>query len=207
MSKAAALFPMFLKLEAQPCLVVGAGPVAQRKIEALINCGASIKVVAPQANEAIQQWNDSAQLRWESRRFVPDDLVGVVLVVAASGDSELNGEIYRQATLRGVFCNAVDEPSHCHFYFPAVVQRGDLQIAISTAGRSPALAQRLRQEIEALLAPEYETFLQWLGRVRARLLHRDGDPQARRRVLHRLASRAVADRFVAACRRAARRNS
>jgi precorrin-2 dehydrogenase/sirohydrochlorin ferrochelatase len=112
--------------------------------------------------------------------------------------------VYREASRRHVLCNAVDEPEHCHFYYPAVVRRGDLQIAISTAGHSPALAQRLRRELETLFGPEYEDLLRWLGRVRAMLFRRDMEPQARAKTLHRIAGSEVAARFILARRRSGR---
>ena len=120
------------------------------------------------------------------------------LVVAATSSFEANASVYREADRRGILCNAVDQPEQCHFYYPAVVDRGPLQIAISTAGLSPSLAQRLRKELEIEFGPEYERWVEWLGRVRSALMSKGSDFETRRRILGRLASREVFDRLQAA---------
>jgi precorrin-2 dehydrogenase/sirohydrochlorin ferrochelatase len=198
------LFPIFLKLQAQPCVVVGAGRIAEQKIGALLASGARVRVVAPQATESIRTLAAAGRLSWIERRFEPSDLDGHLLVVAATGDRFVNEEVFRAAATRHVLCNAVDEPEHCDFYYPAVVRRGDLQIAISTSGHSPALAQRLRAELETLIGPEYEDLLGWLGKVRSMLFRRCMDSQVRRKLLHRIASREVSERFLRARQRSLR---
>lgn len=197
----ASLFAMFLKLDGQRCVVVGAGRIAEQKLDGLLAAGADIRVVAPQASELIRRYASRGRVQWIQRRFETNDLDGVALVIAATGDRAVNEEVFRQANAKHVLCNAVDEPEHCHFYYPAVVRRGDLQIAISTAGKSPALAQRLRSEIETLIGPEYEELIHWLGNVRTMFFSRAMNPEQRTRVLHRMASRDVFDRFVRARRR------
>jgi uroporphyrin-III C-methyltransferase/precorrin-2 dehydrogenase/sirohydrochlorin ferrochelatase len=119
----------------------------------------------------------------------------MLLVVAAVPAGELTATIFEEARQRGVLCNAVDDPRHCDFYYPAVVQRGDFQIAISTAGRSPALAQRIRQELERQFGPDYEGWLQELGLAREALFAVSMDPEARKQQLHELASREAYERF------------
>lgn len=195
------LFPVFLKLEGRRCLVVGGGRIAEQKLEALLAAGADVHVVAPAASESIRQLAASGKLAWSQRAFAPADLDGVFLVIAATGNREVNAALFREAEHARVLCNAVDEPEHCRFYYPAVVRRGELQIAISTAGRSPALAQRLRSELEAAFGPEYETWLQWLGNVRSLFFRRCVDPTRRRLALHRMASRDVYERFTRARQR------
>jgi precorrin-2 dehydrogenase len=192
------LFPMFLKLAGHRCLVVGAGHVAEQKIDSMLAAGAHVRVVAPEACGRIRELAESEKLTWTRRLFHPSDLDDMFLVIAATGNRSVNEEVFRGATAKQVLCNAVDEPDHCHFYYPAVVRRGDLQIAISTAGHSPALAQRLRSDLEVLIGPEYENLLQWLGRVRAMLFCRNLDPTLRRKTLRRIASREVSERFLRA---------
>jgi precorrin-2 dehydrogenase / sirohydrochlorin ferrochelatase len=182
------LFPMFLKLEGRPCLVVGAGTVAEGKIGSLLLAGATVRVVAPQANVAVQEWARTGVIRWESREFCPLDLDGVFLVIAATSSKEVNGSVFREAQRRNVLCNVVDDPEHCDFYYPAVVRRGQLQIAISTAGESPAFAQKLRRQLESQYGPEYESWVERLGTARRELFARDINPEERRRQLHELAS-------------------
>jgi precorrin-2 dehydrogenase/sirohydrochlorin ferrochelatase len=179
---------MFLKLEGRPCLVVGAGTVAEGKIGSLLLAGATVRVVAPQANAAVLEWARTGVIRWEAREFSPLDLDNVFLVIAATSSNEVNESVFREAQRRDVLCNVVDHPQHCDFYYPAVVRRGQLQIAISTAGESPALAQRLRRELEIQFGPEYESWVEQLGKARSELFARDINPEERRRRLHELAS-------------------
>jgi precorrin-2 dehydrogenase/sirohydrochlorin ferrochelatase len=183
------MFPIFLKLEGRRCLVVGAGAVAEGKIRGLLDSGASVEVVAPRAVFQIRSWDWEGRLRWKPRAFDPRDLDGVAIVVAATSSEQLNAEIFREARKRNVLCNSVDDPKNCDFYYPAVVKRGDLQIAISTNGQSPALAQRLRQELEEQFGPEYEAWLEDLGEARKLLNSSVLDKEARRKLLHELASR------------------
>src|SRR5262249_27467245 len=129
------MFPIFLKLDARRCLVVGAGKVAEVKIGGLLDAGASVEVVAPKAVWQIQKWAWEGALGWKARAFEPSDLDHVSIVIAATSIREVNAEVFKQARLRNVLCNAVDDPENCDFYYPAVVNRGDLQIAISTGGR------------------------------------------------------------------------
>jgi precorrin-2 dehydrogenase / sirohydrochlorin ferrochelatase len=190
------LFPMFLKLSGRPCLVVGAGRVGEPKIGGLVAVGATVKVVAPEATEAVAQWSRAGKIDWQPRRFEPSDLQGVFLVVVATASRELNAGIYRDAQGRGILCNVVDDPAHCDFYYPSVVSRGELQIAISTNGLSPALAQRLRRELERQFGPEYEGWIEALGRERRRLFALGLDTEERRRILHGMVTQERFEEFV-----------
>ncbi len=185
------LFPMFVKLAGRKCLVVGGGRVAEPKIESLLGCGADVRVVSPSVTPVIATWWRENRLTWRARGFQPSDLEDKFLVIAATSSLEVNAAVFRDAEARGVLCNAVDEPERCHFYYPAVVRRGDLQIAISTAGASPALAGRLRAELENLIGPEFAGVVERLGSARQRLFARPMDPERRRRILRRLAGFAL----------------
>lgn len=182
------LFPMFMKLDGQCCLVVGAGAVGEGKIEGLLKAGGTVRVVAPHATGQVSEWADEGRLVWDRREFQPSDLDDVFLVVVATPSRELNAAIFALARSRKVLCNAVDDPEHCDFYYPAVVQRGKLQLAISTEGQSPALAQRLRRELEVQFGPEYGPWVNELGAARSRLYASDMDPEERKQRLHELAS-------------------
>src|SRR5437667_11790015 len=181
-------FPIFLKLDGRRCLVVGAGNVAEGKIRGLLEARASVEVVAPEAVWQIQKWAWEGAIGWKARTFEPSDLDQVSIVIAATSIREVNAQVFEQARLRNVLCNAVDDPDNCDFYYPAVVNRGDLQIAISTGGRSPALAQRLRRELEEQFGPEYEAWVAELGQAREELTAKSLDAEARRKVLHEMAS-------------------
>jgi precorrin-2 dehydrogenase/sirohydrochlorin ferrochelatase len=188
-SPAPSLFAMFVKLEARSCLVVGAGSLAESKIPGLLEAGARIGVVAPEANAAVSSWVLAGKITWQQRSFEPADLDGRFLVIAATSSSTVNQMVFREARRRGVLCNAVDDPERCDFYYPAVVRRGALQFAISTGGLSPALAQRLRRELEEQFGPEYAEWVEQLGRSRQQIFSRDLKPEDRRKLLHELASR------------------
>jgi precorrin-2 dehydrogenase/sirohydrochlorin ferrochelatase len=182
------LFPAFLKLAGRPCLVVGAGPIAEEKIEGLLRAGAEVLVVAPKATARIRKLARAKKIRWQARRFRTNDLDGVFLVVAATSSGPLHDEIYKQARRRGILCNVVDDPPNCDFYYGSIVQRGSLQIAISTAGQSPALAQRIRKKLEQQFGAEYERWIEELGRTREALFAKPMDSERRKRLLHRLAN-------------------
>jgi precorrin-2 dehydrogenase/sirohydrochlorin ferrochelatase len=180
---------MFMKLEGKRCLVVGAGKVGEPKIGGLFDTGARIHVVALQASATVQGWAQAGKITLELRTFVDEDLDGAFLAVVATASHALNGSIYREAQRRGVLCNVVDVPEYCDFYYPAVVRRGDLQIAISTNGQSPSLSQKLRQQIERQFGPGYAEWVKELGETRRLVLASDLDPARKRELLHSLASR------------------
>ncbi len=186
---------MFLKLAGRPCLVVGAGTVAESKIASLIEADAQVLVVAPDATPGVRSWAQAKQVEWRQRGFQPGDLDGMFVVVAATSSTELHKQIFQEATRRGVLCNIVDVPELCDFYYPAVVQRGALQIAVSTSGQSPALAQRLRIELEEQFGPEYEAWLAHLSEARDKLQSPELDPEERKRMLHKLASKEAFEAF------------
>jgi precorrin-2 dehydrogenase / sirohydrochlorin ferrochelatase len=193
--KPAKLFPMFLKLTARPCLVVGAGNIGESKIATLLETDARVRVVAPEATEQVLSWAQSKKVEWHQRKFQRNDLEGMFLVVAATSSRELHEQIFKEASRRGALCNVVDVPELCDFYYPAVVKRGALQIAISTAGLSPALAQRLRKELEEQFGPEYEEWLEHLGEAREKLFAQTLDPEKRKHLLHGQASKEALNAF------------
>ena len=180
---------MFLKLEGKRCLVVGAGKVGEPKVGGLIDTGARVHVVALEAGEAVRNWARTGKITFELRAFVPEDLDGTFLAVVATASRVLNETIYREAQRRGILCNVVDVPEYCDFYYPAVVRRGDLQIAVSTNGQSPSLAQKIRQQLERQFDPGYARWVADLGTTRRLVLASDLDPQRKRELLQSLASR------------------
>ncbi len=188
------LFPMFMKLEGRSCLVVGAGTIGEPKIGSLLASGASVRVVAFTATPAVAEWAKAGAITWEARAFEISDLDGVFLVIAATNSRAVNAAIFREAGQRNILCNVVDDPEYCDFYYPAVVRRGELQLAISTNGHSPALAQRIRRELEVQFGPEYGEWLEQLGAIRQQLFASKIDPEERRQLLHELASREAFER-------------
>ena len=182
-----ALFPLFVKLENRSCLVVGAGVIAEGKIRSLLEAGAAISVVAPRATPQVRDWAATNAIAWRRRKFTPADLDDKFLVVAATPVAAVNALVFGEARHRKILCNSVDDPPHCDFFYPAIVRRGDLQIAISTNGKSPALAQRLRQRFERQFGPEYADKLSELGAARERLFRSRMNPLRRKKLLLRMA--------------------
>ncbi len=183
------LFPMFLKLAGRQCLVVGAGKVGEGKIAGALETGARIRVVSREATAAVREWARAGQIELDLRSFSSEDLDGAFVAVVATASRDLNEFVYREARLRGVLCNVVDVPDLCDFYYPAVVRRGDLQIAISTSGQSPSLAQKLRQQLEQQFGPGYAAWVAELGETRRLVQASDLSPERKRELLHSLASR------------------
>jgi precorrin-2 dehydrogenase/sirohydrochlorin ferrochelatase len=183
------LFPMFLKLEGRQVLVVGAGKIGEPKIVGLLEVGARIRVVSLDATATVREWAREGKLELEVRAFAADDLNGAFLAVVATNSRTLNERVYLEAQRRGVLCNVVDVPDLCDFFYPAVVRRGDLQIAVSTAGKSPSLAQKIRQQLEKQFGPGYAAWVAKLGETRKLILASDLDQQQKVDLLHSLASR------------------
>ena len=183
------LFPMFLKLEGRQCLVVGAGRIGEPKIGGLLETGARIRVVAMDASPTVREWARAGKIELDLRGFLADDLAGAFLTVVATNSRRLNERIHQEAQRRGVLCNVVDVPDLCDFFYPAVVRRGDLQIAVSTAGQSPSLAQNIRQQLEKQFGPAYAAWVAELGETRKLILASDLEKERKLALLHSLASR------------------
>lgn len=187
------LLPIFVNLEGRPGLLVGAGNVGLEKTAALLKTGVHLRVIAPKAVPGIQQLAAEGKLEWVDRAFEPSDLDGNVIVVAATNSPEVNTAVYREATARGILCNSVDDIPNCDFFFGSIVSRGNLQVAISTAGESPALAQRLRREIDEQLPADLGPWLAELGQLRRQVLATHPRGEARKLLLHELAQRQICD--------------
>jgi len=185
------LLPIFLKLQGRRCLLVGAGNVALDKIGSLLKTGLHLTVVAPEARPEIRQLASEGKLELIQRAFEPADLDGCFLAVTATDSPEVNALVHRGSAERGILCNSVDDIPNCDFYFGSVVSRGDLQIAISTSGLSPAVAQHLRREIEEQLPADLGPWLENLGQLRREVLEAHPSGEKRKALLHLLAQRQV----------------
>lgn len=198
------LFPIFLKLTARRCLVVGAGNIAESKILSLLEAEADVTVVSTRAYPRIQELAAEGTLQLHLREFTDSDLEGMFLAVAGTDVPEVNRAVFSGAQRRKILVNAVDDPPFCDFYFPSVVRRGDLQVAISTAGESPALAQQLRKELNEQLPRDLGPWLQELGRLRREVLQMEPLGERRKLLLHSLATREVCGAEVCPSREIAR---
>lgn len=179
-------FPVNLNVKDQPCLVVGGGEVGQRKVLTLLECGARVLLVGRKLTPALSDLVESGRVEFLGREYKPEFMEGVFLVMAATSDVKLNGAISAEARQRGILINVADAPDLCSFIVPATVNRGDLIIAVSTGGRSPALAAGIRSRLEKEFGPEYALFLKLMGLVRTRVQSKGLGPEANKKVFTRL---------------------
>ena len=189
------LYPLFLNLQGRVCLVVGGNEMAEGKIRELLDADAKVRVIAPAVTKQVAAWSLAGRLQWEARVCEHGDLRDAFLVVSVA-DARTNAKVFEEAEMRQTFCNAPDDVDHCNCYASAVVRRGPLQIAISTAGKSPALAQRLRKELEERFGEEYAPWVKKLGELRSRLFRdKSIDSETRRLMLHQHASASAFESF------------
>lgn len=199
------LLPIFVNLENRPVLLVGAGNVALEKIGTLLKTGPRLRVVAPRVLPQVHQLAAEGKLELIERAFEPEDLDGSFLVITATDSAEVNHAVYREAVGRNIPCNSVDDIPNCDFFFGSIVNRGDLQIAISTAGESPAVAQRLRREIDEQLPADLGEWLASLGGLRRDVLANHPRGEERRLLLHELAHREICDSALCQTRQMAKK--
>ena len=163
-------YPICLDLEGRPCLVVGGGKVAERKVMGLRSCAAQVSVISPELTDSLLQLHSDGFIHWINREYEPGDLKGTFLVIAATDDEETQKQIYEEAATLNILLNVADVPKRCNFILPATMKQGDLVISISTAGKSPALARKLRMELEKRYGAEYKTLVDILGAIRPDIL-------------------------------------
>lgn len=168
------LYPINLRITDRPCLVIGGGTVALRKIESLLLCGACVRVVSPNAVEEIQALALAGKIEWCQRGYIPGDLHGVFLAIAATDKPLVQRQISEEAAALPVLLNSADDPASCDFQVPSSVRRKDLLITISTGGASPALARQIRRKLEQEFGWEYGVLLSLLARLRE-IVVRDGN--------------------------------
>jgi precorrin-2 dehydrogenase/sirohydrochlorin ferrochelatase len=160
------LYPIFLKLDRHKVLIVGGGQIAEQKIEAVLRSASNVTVISPQVTPRIRLLAHQGHIKHQGVEFRPGMTHGYFLVISCTDSEETNRAVYQEARQSGALANAVDDPGYCDFYAPAVVSRGEFQIAISTGGNSPALSQHVRKQLEQNFGPEYESWTAWLGRMR-----------------------------------------
>jgi siroheme synthase-like protein len=159
-------YPANLVVRGRRVVVVGAGRIAARKIEPLLELGAEVTVVAPEVGSAVRQWADARRVVLHERAFVPADLDGAWLALTATDDADVNAAVFAAGEAARVWVNSADDPANCSFTLMSVIRRGDLVLAVGTGGRSPALAAQLRRQLEEEIGPEYETLLNLLSEAR-----------------------------------------
>ncbi|MCD4755129.1 MAG: bifunctional precorrin-2 dehydrogenase/sirohydrochlorin ferrochelatase [Deltaproteobacteria bacterium] len=180
-------YPLSVDLRNKKVVVVGGGSVAERKVQGLLSANTQVKLVSPEVTEALKKMASDGLIDHTARAFVPEDLDKAWLVIAATDDTEVQELVYNEALSQRIFCNVVDLPEFCSFIVPSVVRRGDLCLSISTGGRSPALAQHLRKELEQSLGSFYGDYVSLLGELRQLIIKSFGDPVTRKDLCQSLA--------------------
>ena len=188
-------YPVFVDLDSQKVLVVGGGEVAERKIKTLLIYGCRISVISPLLTPFLKELAVKRTIHHLPYESLSKSLDDAFMVIAATDDPEVNRQIASQAKEKGLLVNAVDQPGDCNFIMPSIVRRGNLQIAISTAGKSPALAKKLRREMEGMFGPEYDSFTELLGVIREELLSRGQASSKNKVVFQKLADSDLLDRI------------
>lgn len=163
-------YPIFVDLNGRNALVVGGGSVAVRKIDTLLEYGAVVNVVSLELDESLKDSVDRGKINYLGKDFSEEHLSGMFLVIAATDNPDLNHQISMAAEKKGMLVNAVDQPADCNFIVPSIVKKGDLTIAVSTSGKSPALAKKIRKELTGSFGDEYDMFLRLMGHLRNEVL-------------------------------------
>ena len=179
-------YPVHLDIQNRNCLVVGGGAVGTRKVVTLLDCGADVTVISPEATQQLRDYALSGRMNLKERRYQSGDIDGMFLVIGATDDENLNRQISRDADRLNTLCNIADRPEVCNFILPAIVERDDLIITISTSGKSPALAKKLRKTLEYQFGKEYGVFLKLMGAVRKKLLSLAHEPEAHKPLFEQL---------------------
>lgn len=188
--------PIFLAMEGRRCVVIGGGVIATRKVAQLVAAGAQVTIVSPALTPALEKMAAAASIEWRARNWITSDLDGFALAFAATDDPAVHREARAKARSLGVLINIADEPEGCDFIAPAVVHRGDLQIAVSTSGASPAMAARIRRELEAQFGWEHAAALRVMRAARKYLRANDADLASRAKRLARLAESDLASKIL-----------
>ena len=162
-------YPAFLNIEGRPCVVIGGGAVAEQKVKGLLHAGASVTIVSPDLTPALQELATKRKVTLHQRQFKPGDLARQFLAIAATDDTSVNQAVFKEANERHMLVNVVDVPKLCSYIAPAVVRRGDITFAVSTGGRSPAMARKVREDLERFFPEEYGHLLSIVSDIRAEL--------------------------------------
>jgi len=186
-------YPVNLDIRNRNCLVVGGGAVGTRKVKTLVECGATVTVVSPQASAKLELMAAEGAITLKNRAYRTTDLEDTFLVIGATDDETLNRQVHADAEARNTLCNIADRPEICNFILPAVVNRGDLVLAVSTSGKSPAYAKKMRKQLEKQFGAEYEPFLRLMGTIRERLLREKHEPEAHKPLFEKMIDAGLLD--------------
>jgi len=186
-------YPVNLDIQNRKCLVVGGGSVGTRKVMTLLECGAVVTVVSSDVAEELLELAEKKMIELKKRPYESSDIDGMFLVIGATDNEELNWQINKDAEHQNKLCNIADRPEACNFILPSIVNRGNLVIAISTSGKSPAFAKKMRQDLEKEFGEEYDEFLQLMGAIRKKALSEKHEPEAHKHLFEQLINRGLID--------------
>lgn len=179
-------YPILIDLQGKKVLVVGGGSVALRKIDILLEHGAQVHVITRKLTPPLDTYVKEGRIKSLGQDFEDNALDAFFMVIAATNDRSLNHEIGTKAKARGLLVNAVDQPSDCNFIVPSVLRRGDLLVAVSTSGKSPALAKKVRKDLESIFGSEYEHLLSLMGSIRREVLSRGLSQEENREIFYHI---------------------
>lgn len=171
-------FPIFVEMAGRRCVVIGGGAVAERKAQGLLEAGAAVTIISPELTPALESRAARREISHVARHYRAGDLQGYELAFAATDNRETNAAIFRESGERGVWVNAADDPAHCDFILPSLLRRGDLFVAVSTGGASPALSRIIREELERYLTEDYALLAEVAAQVRGELKRLAKNPSA-----------------------------
>lgn len=171
-------YPIFLDMAGRRCVVIGGGAVAERKIEGLLQVGATVAVISPSLTKALESWAEEGKIRYITREYRAGDLAGYQLAFVATDDPKANTAVHQEGRERGVWVNAADDPAHCDFILPSVLRRGGLVVAVATGGTSPALSRAIKEELETYFTEDYATLTAIVAEVRGQLKEGSSLPSA-----------------------------
>jgi len=179
-------YPVFLDISGKPCAVVGGGEVACRKVQRLLQCGARVTVIADALSPELEALKARGEITHIDDQYAAEHIASALIVIGATDNRHVNEQIFRDARTERILVNIVDEPERCDFILPSIVERGDLAVAVSTGGKSPALAKRLRRELEQIFGTEYEIYLDIMGQIREMVLARGKSSDENRKIFELL---------------------
>ena len=186
-------YPIYIEMHDQPCVVIGGGQIAEGKVDGLLAAKANVTVISPELTSHLHDLVNQKQIKYVARAYQAGDLTGMFMVICATDQAEINHQVWQEATANHQLVNVVDDTPRCNFIAPSILRKGDLTIAISTSGRAPALAVRLKERLQRELGPEYERFLELAGELREPLARHIPDFETRKALWYELVDSEILD--------------
>jgi siroheme synthase-like protein len=186
-------YPVYIELRGQPCVVIGGGKIAEGKVEGLLAARANVTVISPDLTVHLRELVEEKKITYLARAYQPGDLTGAFMVICATDQAEINHQVWQEASANRQLVNVVDDTPRCNFIAPSILRKGDLTIAISTSGKAPALAVRLKERLQRELGPEYERFLELAGELREPLARHIPEFETRKALWYELVDSEILD--------------